>query len=275
MTPLEGTMRFFESVARTPVIMGILNVTPDSFYDGGRHNNIEMAVEKAARMTAEGAAIIDVGGESTRPGFTPVSPQEEIDRTAPVIEAISRRIDIPLSIDTTKAVVADAALAAGAHLLNDVWGLKADAEMAAVTARHRAGAILMHNRTERDEGVDIMSDINDFFSSSLALALAAGIPRAHIMLDPGIGFGKTREQNLQVIADLGRLHIHGLPILMGLSRKSFIGLTINDMNADRLPGTIAANLAAIANGARVLRVHDVAAHAQALRIWHETYKAHP
>lgn len=273
MTPKDGTEKFWQSFQNAPVIMGILNVTPDSFYDGGQHNSVERAINQAARMIAEGAGIIDIGGESTRPGHLPVSPEEEAARVIPVIKALASRFDTPLSIDTTKASVADAALAAGAHVINDIWGLQKDPEMAKVAAKHNCGVIIMHNRAKKDEAIDILADMDGFFATSLKLADAAGIARNRIMLDPGVGFGKTAPQSLQVIRNLGALKKFGLPLLMGLSRKSFIGMTTGDMEADRLAGTIAANLAAITQGANVLRVHDVAEHAQALRIWVESYKA--
>ena len=275
MTPAQAMKQFRAAFENFPQIMGILNVTPDSFYDGGRFDTIENAVRQADAMLKQGAGIIDVGGESTRPGFTPVAIEEEIERVAPIIEALSSRFDCPLSIDTTKARVADAALKAGAHIINDVWGLQLDADMPQVAASHDAGVIIMHNRQHKDANIDILSDMEGFFATSLGLAAEAGIEREAIMLDPGVGFGKTPEQNLQVIRELEVLSGFGMPILMGLSRKSFIGLTIGDMDADRLAGTIAANMNAIANGARVIRVHDVAEHFQALRIWAETYKRAP
>ena len=275
ISPEIGMAKFRQAFEKAPAIMGILNVTPDSFYDGGKFNGVDRAVEQAAQMIKDGAAIIDVGGESTRPGFTPVSIEEEIARVVPVIEALSSRFDTPLSIDTTKARVADAALKAGAHVINDVWGLQLDSDMPQVAASHNAGVIIMHNRTEKSEAIDIIADMESFFARSLGLAAEAGIEREHILLDPGVGFGKTPEQNLVAIRHLSALQGFGLPILMGLSRKSFIGIVTGDMEADRLPGTIAANLNAVQNGANVIRVHDVAAHAQALRIWAETYMGTP
>jgi len=250
--------------------MGILNVTLDSFYDGGSIRNVEDALNLAAQMLKDGASIIDVGGESTRPGHKPVATQQEIDRIGPVVEAIARELDTPISIDTTKAAVASVAFQVGAHIVNDIWGLQGDPAMADVVAGFDAGVVVMHNRHGVNEHLDILADINDFFTRSLDIAGRAGIRPMHLMLDPGIGFGKTSDQNLRIIAHLECFRSHGLPILIGVSRKSFIGDTIGNLGADRLPGTIAANLRAVQGGAQFIRVHDVGACAQALRIWKAT-----
>lgn len=270
MTPIKGAERFHASFEAGPSIMGILNVTPDSFYDGGTVASVSGAVKRASEMLSHGAAIIDVGGESTRPGHRPVGLQEELDRVTPVVEAIARELDTPISIDTTKADVARVALQAGAHVVNDIWGLQHDPDMAGVIAEFEAGAVLMHNRQRVDEDRDILTDISQFLTRSIDLASQAGINRAHLVLDPGIGFGKTQDQNRQILSGLTQLKGIGLPILVGVSRKSFIGYTINDLEADRLPGTIAANLRAIEGGANIIRVHDVGAHSQALQIWEKT-----
>lgn len=253
-------------VGSRTLIMGILNVTPDSFSDGGRHGSTEEALAHARAMVAEGADIIDVGGESTRPGATEVAADEEIARVLPVIERLAPEIAVPISIDTYKAAVADRALAAGATIVNDVWGLQRDPDMAAVAARHGAGVVVMHNRREVDGTIDILADIRRFFLRSLLLAERAGIPDRRIVLDPGIGFGKTLEQNVETIARLSELRAIGLPILVGASRKSLIGRLLDQPLAERLPGTLATHVLSVAGGADIIRAHDVREHAQALRI---------
>ena len=253
-------------VGSRTLIMGILNVTPDSFSDGGRHGSTEEALAHARAMVAEGADIIDVGGESTRPGATEVAADEELARVLPVIERLAPEIAVPISIDTYKAAVADRALAAGATIVNDVWGLQRDPDMAAVAARHGAGVVVMHNRREVDGTIDILADIRRFFLRSLLLAERAGIPDRRIVLDPGIGFGKTLEQNVETIARLSELRAIGLPILVGASRKSLIGRLLDQPLAERMPGTLATHVLSVAGGADIIRAHDVREHAQALRI---------
>lgn len=253
-------------VGSRTLIMGILNVTPDSFSDGGRHGSTEDALAHARAMVAEGADIIDVGGESTRPGATEVAADEELARVLPVIERLAPEIRVPISIDTYKAAVADRALAAGATIVNDVWGLQRDPDMAAVAARHGAGVVVMHNRHEVDGSIDILADIRRFFLRSLLLAERAGIPDRRIVLDPGIGFGKTLEQNVETIARLSELRAIGLPILIGASRKSLIGRLLDQPLGERLPGTLATHVLSVAGGADIIRAHDVREHAQALRI---------
>jgi len=248
------------------LIMGILNVTPDSFSDGGRYAAVEAAAAHAREMVAAGAAIIDVGGESTRPGATEVGAEDELARVLPALEAIAPGCAVPISIDTYKAAVAEAALAAGASVVNDVWGLQREPEIAAVAARHRAGVVIMHNRGEVDATLDILAEVRRFFLKSLLIAERAGIPDDRIVLDPGIGFGKTLEQNVELLARLDELRAIGLPILVGASRKSLIGRLLDQPIADRLPGTLATHVLAVAGGADIVRVHDVAAHVQALRI---------
>ena len=249
-----------------PLIMGILNVTPDSFSDGGLFAAHDAAIAQAERMAQEGADIIDIGGESTRPGHQPVAEEEERRRVLPVIEVLAKRLKQPLSIDTMKASVARAALDAGAVIFNDVWGLRHDPDMPNV-ARRAAALVVMHNRREVDASVDMMAEVKSFLAGSLALGEAAGLPKERILVDPGIGFGKTRAQNLTLLGRLGELSTLGAPILVGLSRKSLIGHVIGEVAPrERLFGTIAANVLASQAGASVVRVHDVKAHVQALAV---------
>jgi dihydropteroate synthase len=247
--------------------MGVLNVTPDSFSDGGRHDARDAAVSHALAMEGEGAAIIDIGGESTRPGFVPVSEADELARVLPVIEALSGRIAAPISIDTTKPRVAREAVRAGAVVVNDIWGFQGDPIMADIVAETASAAILMHNRREIDGMIDIVEDIRGFFERSLAIAERAGVPRERLILDPGVGFGKSFEQNLDCIRHLDRFADFGLPLLVGLSRKSFIGRILDNKVEERLVGTLAANMIALAKGASILRVHDVAEHQATLAIF--------
>ncbi len=250
-----------------PLVMGIVNVTPDSFSDGGSFIAAEAAADHALRHVAAGAAIVDIGGESTRPGFVPVTAEEELGRVTPVLEALAGRLPVPVSIDTTKAVVAEQALRRGATIVNDVWGLQGDPRMAGTVAGAGAGVVIMHNRHAKDDRIDIADDLLRFFETSLRVADQAGIARAGIMLDPGIGFGKTPGQQVGAIAAIPRLRALGFPILVGLSRKSFLAPLSEAPLADRLPHTLAANLAALSLGASVFRVHDVAAHVAALQVF--------
>lgn len=238
-------------------VMGILNVTPDSFSDGGLWTERDAALRQAGRMAEEGAAIIDIGGESTRPGHTPVSAEDEAARVLPIVEAVKRETGLPVSIDTYKAEVARAALEAGADMVNDIWGLRHDSgEMAALIAGTGAACCLMHNR-ERAEYADFMADMLSDLRETLAIADRAGIARSSIVLDPGIGFGKTYEQNLIAMNRLYELLTLGCPVLLAASRKSVIGLTL-DLPADqRLEGTIATTVAGVLRGAAFVRVHDV------------------
>jgi dihydropteroate synthase len=253
--------------ADRPIVMGILNVTPDSFSDGGRFLDPDAAIAHARRMVAEGADIIDVGAESTRPygTATPVSLDEEVRRLEPVLAAVAG-LGVPVSIDTMKAQVAAAALAAGASIVNDVWGLQRDPDMACVVAQHAVPVIIMHNRESADPAIDIMADIAAFFARSLALAERAGIAHDRIVLDPGIGFGKTPEQSLTALARLDRLKAFGLPLLVGASRKRFIDKVSPAPPDRRLGGSLAAHLIAIAGGARIIRAHDVAETVQAFKV---------
>ena len=249
-----------------PLIMGILNVTPDSFSDGGLFAAREAAIAQGERMAQEGADIIDIGGESTRPGHQPVTEEEEKRRVLPILGELAKRIPQPISIDTMKASVARAALDAGATIINDVWGLQRDPDMRKVARRAHA-LVVMHNREKADATIDIMAEVKDFLARSIALAEAIGFSRERILIDPGIGFGKKQGQNLTLLKHIGELSELGAPILIGLSRKSLIAhVTGETTPMERLPGTIAANLLAARAGASVLRVHDVKAHLQALAV---------
>ena len=249
-----------------PAVMGILNVTPDSFSDGGQFIAPERALAQARRMIAEGADIIDIGAESTRPyGSQPVSAEEELRRLQPVLPAIVA-LGVPVSIDSMKSAVVGWALDAGAVIANDVWGLQRDPAMAPLLAARDTPVIIMHNRDEADPGIDIMQDIAGYFARSLEIAARAGISPDHIVLDPGIGFGKTAEQSLTALARLDELAVFGLPLLVGASRKRFISSVTPSEPHQRLGGSIAAHLLAAHAGARIIRTHDVSDTVQALRI---------
>jgi dihydropteroate synthase len=249
-----------------PAVMGILNVTPDSFSDGGQFIAPERALAQARRMIAEGADIIDIGAESTRPyGSQPVSADEESERLRPILAEVAA-LGIPVSIDSMKAPVVGWALDQGAAIANDVWGLQRDADMAGLVAERKAPVIIMHNRDEAEAGIDIMKDIAGFFARSLAIAAKAGISPDNIVLDPGIGFGKTQEQSITVLARLDELAIFNLPLLVGASRKRFIDSITPSAPDRRLGGSIAAHLIAAKSGARIIRTHDVAETVQALRV---------
>jgi dihydropteroate synthase len=249
-----------------PAVMGVLNITPDSFSDGGRFVAPEQALVQARRMVADGADIIDVGAESTRPyGSRPISIDEEMQRLRPILADVVA-LGIPVSIDSMKPAVVAWALDAGAAIANDVWGLQADPEMARLIAARRCPLVIMHNRDHADPAIDIMSDVREFFSRSLAIATQAGIVRENIALDPGIGFGKTPEQSMTVIARLEEFNSFGLPLLVGASRKRFIA-TVSPAEPDqRLGGSVAAHLIAARAGARIIRTHDVSETVQALRV---------
>ncbi|NPA93461.1 MAG: dihydropteroate synthase [Chloroflexi bacterium] len=272
--PLEGIMPF--AWGNRTYIMGILNVTPDSFSGDGlltQDDAVQAALAQARRFVAEGADILDIGGESTRPGASPVSAEEEISRVVPVIRALAEALpNTLLSVDTYKAEVAEAALKAGAGMVNDVWGLRADPRMAEVVARYQVPVVLMHNRSTpqhaeirarlggRYVGVDyddLLADVRRELLESVALAHAAGVPDEHIILDPGIGFGKTVAQNLELVNRLDEIRALGYPVLLGVSRKSFIGYTLDLPPDQRLEGTAAAVAVGIVRGADIVRVHDV------------------
>lgn len=249
-------------------VMGILNVTPDSFSDGGDYLAPEQAQAHAAEMIADGAEIIDIGAESTRPyGSQPVTAAEELRRLQPVLEAVVA-LGTPVSIDTMKAEVAAWALDHGAAIANDVWGLQRDPEMAGVVAARRAPVIVMHNRDAADPAIDIVADINAFFERSLTIATKAGIAEELIVLDPGIGFGKTPQQSMITLARLREFSSFGRPLLVGASRKRFISTIVPSEPKQRLGGSLAAHLIAVENGAKIIRAHDVAATSQALKVAH-------
>ncbi|MBM7663448.1 dihydropteroate synthase [Bacillus mesophilus] len=239
-------------------IMGILNVTPDSFSDGGSYPTIEGAVERARKMIQEGADIIDIGGESTRPGSVKVSLSDELERTIPVIEQLSKQIDAPISIDTYKAEVAKQAIEAGAHIINDVWGAKADPNMAKVAAHFQVPIILMHNRDNKNYR-NLMKDITSDLMESISIAKFAGVKDEQIILDPGIGFAKDFNMNIEVLQNLDQIVALGYPVLLGTSRKSFIGQILDVPANERIEGTGATVCQGIIKGCHIMRVHDVVA----------------
>ncbi|MBQ8318651.1 MAG: dihydropteroate synthase [Lachnospiraceae bacterium] len=257
-------------VGKRPYIMGILNVTPDSFSDGGQFyregdiSDVDKALRHVRDMVNDGADIIDVGGESTRPGHTQISVAEEIERTCFIIEAIKEHFNVPVSLDTYKAKVAQAGILAGADMINDIWGLKYDEDMAAVIAKSGVACCLMHNK-DNTNYYDLMDDIKDDLNESVRIALAAGIPRDKIMLDPGIGFGKTYEQNVKVMKHLSELKALDYPILLGTSRKSMIGNLLDLPVEERDEGTMATSVYGYMQGCTFFRVHNVKANYRALK----------
>jgi dihydropteroate synthase len=259
---------FLAKIGTRPIVMGILNLTPDSFSDGGRYVTIEAALSHAQQMAAEGADIIDVGGESTRPGAAAVAEPEELARVEYILAELGAKLDVPLSIDTYKSKVAERAVELGAILINDVWGLQKDPAMAETVAATEAAVVITHNRTEKDAAIDIVADIKRFFARSLTIAENAGIPRSRVIVDPGVAFAKTSRQNVEVFRRLGELTEFGCPILLGVSRKAFLGSLSEEQNEAKLVGTIAASLAGYDAGAALFRVHDVAEQAAALRVFH-------
>jgi dihydropteroate synthase len=249
-----------------PAVMGVLNITPDSFSDGGQFVAPERALAQARRMIAEGADIIDIGAESTRPyGAQPVSADEERQRLQPILAGVVS-LGVPVSIDSMKSSVVAWALDAGAAIANDVWGLQRDPDMARLVAARGCPIVIMHNRDQVDASIDIMQDIAAFFARSLDIADQAGIARRNIVLDPGIGFGKTHEQSMTALARLEELRSFGLPLLVGASRKRFISSVTPSEPQQRLGGSIAAHLVAARAGARIIRTHDVSETVQALRV---------
>ena len=255
-------------------VMGVLNLTPDSFSDGGRFVDPQVAIAHATEMVADGADIIDIGAESTRPygGMRPVTAEIEQARLEPVLSAVAG-LGRPVSIDTMKAAVLDWAVRQGAAIANDVWGLQRDPDMARVVADHGVPVIVMHNRDEADPAIDIVDDMLRYFERSLAIADAAGVRRAQIVIDPGIGFGKTPEQSVIAVARLAQLTCFGLPILIGLSRKRFISSIVPSEPSERLGGSIAGHLMAVQEGATIVRTHDVFETVQALRVAEAIWKA--
>lgn len=274
--PAETSAPVLADLGRRTLIMGVVNVTPDSFSDGGLFRSAEAAREQALALERDGADIVDVGGESTRPGYVPVSAEEEQARVIPAIEAIAPRLRVPLSIDTYKASTALKALRAGARVVNDVWGLQRDPEIASVAAGHGAVVVIMHNREAADASVDILDEMRRFFDRSLAIAHRAGIPDRDIVLDPGIGFGKTAGQHLEALRRLPELKAFGFPVLVGVSRKSVLGRISprETAPADRLFGSIGAHVLAATLGADIVRVHDVSPHVEALRVVDAVVKGH-
>ncbi|MGM5018397.1 dihydropteroate synthase [Tardiphaga robiniae] len=249
-----------------PAVMGILNVTPDSFSDGGQFDAPERALAQARRMIAEGAGIIDIGAESTRPyGSRPVTADEEWARLVPVLADVVA-LGTPVSIDSMKASVVAKALAAGVAIANDIWGLQRDPDMARIIAEHSAPVVVMHNRDTVDGSIDIVADMKSFFARSLEIAARAGIPAGHIVLDPGIGFGKTPEQSMIALARFDALTSFGLPVLIAASRKKFISTVVPSEPQQRIGGSLAAHLLAVRHGAKIVRAHDVAETVQALRV---------
>ncbi len=246
--------------------MGIVNVTPDSFSDGGLFASPHAALAQARKLVADGACIVDVGAESTRPGHTPISAEEEWERLRPLLTTLVARAGAPVSIDTYKAETARRALRTGVAVVNDVWGLHRDPAMASVVADAGAAVVIMHNRDTVDAGVDIVSDMLGFFEHSLDLARRAGIPHRHILLDPGVGFGKSREQNYQALRAIPELLRFGHPLLIGVSRKSIFRDLPDGLIEGRLVGTLAANVFAASLGARVFRVHDALEHRAAFDV---------
>jgi dihydropteroate synthase len=259
--------QFLTLIAARSAIMGILNVTPDSFSDGGKFQSHDAAIAHARKLTGEGADIIDVGAESTRPGHVPVPVEEELARLKPVLADIVNATPLPVSIDTSKAPVARLAIEVGAAVVNDVWGLQRDPAMADVVAEGGAAAIVMHNRESVDPALDILSDMRRFFDYSLELAEKAGIPRHYLILDPGIGFGKTKDQNLTALRRLDHFKDYDLPLLVGVSRKSLFAPILGAAVDERMIGTVATNIIAAARGASIFRVHDVAEHVAAFKVF--------
>lgn len=256
--------KIFEPSEKT-YVMGILNVTPDSFSDGGSYTSIDTAMEQTEKMIQQGADIIDVGGESTRPGHVQIGDEEEIKRVVPVIREIKKKFDIPVSIDTYKSAVAKAALEAGADLLNDIWGFRYDEKMAELAAEYDVPVCLMHNRDNLDYD-DFMEDVKKDLQISLDIAEKYGVKKENIMLDPGVGFGKTYEQNLMVMNHLEEIVDMGYPVLLGTSRKSVIGLTLDLPVDEREEGTLATSVLGAIKGCQFVRVHDVEKNVRALKM---------
>lgn len=252
-------------MSKRTLIMGILNITPDSFSDGGRYNAVDTALERARQLVKDGADIIDIGGESTRPGYEQISSEEEIERVVPIIECLAKELDVPLSIDTYKAEVARAALKAGAHIINDIWGAKADPDMAKAAAETGVPIILMHNREAKPYQDFIRDALNDLYES-IQLVKEAGVKDEQIILDPGIGFAKNLEENLQMMRNLHVITSLGYPVLLGTSRKSMIGHTLQLPVDERVEGTIASVCLGIQQGCSIMRVHDVKENVRAARM---------
>lgn len=258
--------RFLSLIGTRPVIMGIVNVTPDSFSDGGRFATRDAALAQAQTLVINGADIVDVGAESTRPGHTPLNAEEEWARLEPLLAALVAQARAPVSIDTYKAATARRALSLGVCLVNDIWGLQRDPLMAPTIAQAGAAVLIMHNRETTEPEIDIVADMKRFFARSLEIARRAGVPERHILLDPGIGFGKSREQNYDALRATPELLALGFPLLIGVSRKSIFKGLGDGVLEGRLVGTLAANLLAARDGAQVFRVHDAAEHRAAFEV---------
>ena len=260
-------------------VMGIINLSPDSFYAGNRCATLDEAVRNAESMVEEGAHVLDVGAESTRPGSQPIGEETELKRLAPVVSALAKRVPVPISVDTSKPAVADRVLQEGARIINDVTGLQNYPEMSRVIARHGAGVVVMHMQgtpetmQDNPQYGDVVGDVLDFLRLSVEIAGSAGIASRSIAVDPGIGFGKTLEHNLKLIGSLGRFKVLDKPVLIGVSRKSFIGKILDLTEEERLEGSLAAGVAGVINGADILRVHDVRATVRAVRIAHAIREA--
>ena len=252
-------------IGKQTYVMGILNVTPDSFSDGGKYNTLDRALKHAENMVKDGADLIDVGGESTRPGYQFVPVQEEIERVSTVIEQLKKNFDVPISVDTYKSQVAKAAIIAGADLVNDIWGLRYDEEMANVIADAKVACCLMHNRKEPQYD-NFLTDVTKDLEETIAIAKKANIDENKIMLDPGVGFGKTYEMNLKIIQQLNVIQKMGYPVLLGASRKSVIGRTLDVPETQREEGTIVTTVWAVQNGCSFVRVHDVKANKRAIQM---------
>ena len=260
-------------------VMGIINLSPDSFYAGNRCATLDEAVRNAESMVEEGAHVLDVGAESTRPGSQPIAEETELKRLAPVVSALAKRVPVPISVDTSKPAVADRVLQEGARIINDVTGLQMHPEMSRVIARRGAGVVVMHMQgtpetmQDNPQYGDVVGDVLDFLRLSVEIAGSAGIASRSIAVDPGIGFGKTLEHNLKLIGSLGRFKVLDKPVLIGVSRKSFIGKILDLTEEERLEGSLAAGVAGVINGADILRVHDVRATVRAVRIAHAIREA--
>lgn len=256
----------FLDIGAKALVMGIVNATPDSFSDGGQFIGPDRAVEQALRMLSEGASIIDVGGESTRPGATPVSPEEEQARILPVISALAKASDTLISVDTYREETARLAVAAGAHIVNDVWGLQREPGIARLAAETGAGLVIMHTGREREKNPDVIADQFEFLEKSLQIARQAGVADNQILLDPGFGFAKDSEENLQLMVRLSELHALGFPLLVGTSRKRFVGYVSGKDSEARDAATAATSVALRLKGAALFRVHNVAINADALAV---------
>ncbi|WP_129595858.1 dihydropteroate synthase [Anaerophilus nitritogenes] len=247
-------------------IMGILNVTPDSFSDGGDYINVEDAIDHAKEMVLNQADFIDIGGESTRPGHTKVSSEEELKRVLPIVKKLVKEVNAPISVDTYKASVAEEVLKVGAHMINDIWGLQKDPNMAKIVAKYNVPIVIMHNQDTTEYKKDIIEEICSFFEKSIHIGTQAGIKEENIILDPGIGFGKTSEQNIHVISRLDEIKNMGYPILLGTSRKSMIGKILDLPPKERVEGTIATSVIGIMKGVDILRVHDIVENIRAVKV---------